>query len=236
MIIFPAIDIQDGQCVRLTQGKFDQRTVYYKDPVEVAKMWQEKGAQYLHVVDLDGAKDGVPKNIKVIEEIVKNLDIPVQVGGGIRTKDTIEKLLNIGVQRIILGTAAVSNPLFLSEVIKTYKEKIVISIDAKDGLVATNGWIEISSVQSFKLIEALEKIGVSTIVYTDISKDGMMQGPNFEIYQQLMEKCSVSIIASGGVSNLEDLKRLNEIGVYGAIVGKALYSGAVKFEETLDKI
>lgn len=236
MIIFPAIDIQDGQCVRLTQGKFDQRTVYYKDPVEVAKMWQEKGAQYHHVVDLDGAKDGVPKNIKVIEEIVKNLDIPVQVGGGIRTNDTIEKLLNIGVQRIILGTAAVSNPLFLSEVIKTYKEKIVISIDAKDGLVATNGWIEISSVQSFKLIEALEKIGVSTIVYTDISKDGMMQGPNFEIYQQLMEKCSVSIIASGGVSNLEDLKRLNEIGVYGAIVGKALYSGAVKFEETLDKI
>lgn len=234
MIIFPAIDMKDGKCVRLKQGMFDEVTVFGENPVEMAKKWEAKGGEFLHLVDLDGAKDGVPKNLEIIKEICKNINIPIQIGGGIRNKETVKLLLDAGVNRVILGTVAINNIELLKELVNEYKEKIVVSIDAKDGLVAVDGWVNVSKVKSIDLVKELETIGVKTIVYTDIAKDGMMAGPNFEIYETLKTSTSIDVIASGGVSSIEDIKKLKEMKMYGAIVGKALYTGAVELEKALE--
>jgi phosphoribosylformimino-5-aminoimidazole carboxamide ribotide isomerase len=233
MIIFPAIDIKDGKCVRLEQGKFHTVKVYGEDAAAMAEKWQRVGAEYLHVVDLDGAKEGVSKNINIIEDIVNFVDIPVQIGGGIRSLESIKKLIDIGVERVILGTIAFEDSEFVKRVVKDYGEKVIVSIDASNGFVATKGWIEVSDKSSLEFCKELEQIGVKTIVYTDIAKDGMMMGPNFEIYEKLQKYTNMNIIASGGISSLEDIKRIKEIGMYGCITGKALYSGAIKLEDAL---
>lgn len=234
MILFPAIDMKDGKCVRLEQGMFDKVTVFGEDPVAMAKKWEEKGGEFLHLVDLDGAKDGVPKNLEIIKNICKSINIPIQIGGGIRNKETVKLLLEAGVNRVILGTVAINNIELLKELVNEYGEKIVVSIDAKDGLVAVDGWVNVSEVKSIDLVKELETIGVKTIVYTDISKDGMMEGPNFEIYQTLKDCSSIDVIASGGVSSIEDIKKLKQMDMYGAIIGRALYNGAIKLEEALE--
>lgn len=234
MIILPAIDLKDGKCVRLEQGLFDKVTVFGDNPVEMAQKWESAGSEYLHLVDLDGAKDGVPKNLEIIKDICKNIDIPIQLGGGIRTKETVKILLDAGVTRVIVGTMAINDMELLKELVDEYGEKIVVSIDAKEGLVAVNGWVNTSEVESLDLVRELEKIGVKTIVYTDIAKDGMMEGPNFEIYETLGEETSIDVIASGGVSTIENVKKLKEMNMYGAIIGRALYTGDIDIKEALE--
>lgn len=234
MIIFPAIDMKDGKCVRLEQGLFDKVTIFGEDPVQMAKKWETEGAKFLHLVDLDGAKDGVPKNLEIIKKICKTIDIPVQLGGGIRDKKTVETLLDAGVNRVILGTVAINNRDLLVELVKEYGEKIVVSIDAKEGLVAVDGWVNVSEVDSISLVKDLEKIGVKTIVYTDIAKDGMMEGPNFDIYNTLKIESNIDVIASGGVSSIDDVRELSKMDMYGAIIGKALYTGDIKLKDALE--
>ena len=233
MIIFPAIDMKDNKCVRLSQGDFDKIKVYSDKPVEMALEWEGKGAEFLHLVDLDGAKSEGFVNKESIEDIVKNLSIPVQVGGGIRSEAKVEELLNLGVNRVIVGTMAIENRGLLEKLVSKYKEKIVVSIDAKDGNVATRGWKVVSSVDSIDLCRELEEIGVETIVYTDIAKDGMLEGPNFDIYETLMKKTSLNIIASGGISFMEDIKKLKSMNIYGGIIGKAFYDNLLDFEEAI---
>ncbi|NLJ97993.1 MAG: 1-(5-phosphoribosyl)-5-[(5-phosphoribosylamino)methylideneamino]imidazole-4-carboxamide isomerase [Tissierellia bacterium] len=235
MIILPAIDIKDNKCVRLSQGNFNKVTVYSSDPLEMALKWEEKGAEYLHLVDLDGARSQALINRESIEKIVKNINIPVQIGGGIRDEEKVKNLLDLGVTRVILGTAAVENIKLVEDLIAEYgSEKIVVGIDAKDGKVATRGWEVISQIDSLSLCKELEKIGVETIVYTDIAKDGMLQGPNFSIYEELMDKTNLDIVASGGISFIEDIKRLKKMDIYGAIIGKAFYDSLLKFEEVME--
>ena len=234
MIILPAIDLKDGKCVRLEQGLFDKVTVFGDNPVEMAKKWESQGSQYLHLVDLDGAKDGVPKNLEIIKDICKNLNIPIQLGGGIRTKETVKILLDAGVTRVIVGTMAINDMELLKELVDEYGERIVVSIDAKDGLVAVDGWVNVSQVDSIELVRELEKIGVKTIVYTDIAKDGMMEGPNFEIYETLAKETNIDVIASGGVSAIENVKKLKKMNMYGAIIGRALYTGDIDLKEALE--
>ncbi|SDJ85408.1 1-(5-phosphoribosyl)-5-[(5-phosphoribosylamino)methylideneamino]imidazole-4-carboxamide isomerase [Natronincola ferrireducens] len=231
MIIYPAIDIKEGKCVRLTQGKFTEEKIYFQQPKDVAKMWQEKGAEVLHIVDLDGALQGISKNLSVIKEILEAVDIPIQVGGGIRNKQTLEVLFDIGVEKIILGTKAIEDKGFLKELVEKYDRKIIVSIDAKEGYVATDGWTKASGVRAIDLAAEMEEMGVKTIIYTDIARDGMLKGPNFESIQDLQERTRVDIIASGGVTSMEDLQKLSTIGVAGAIVGKALYEGKIDLEK-----
>jgi phosphoribosylformimino-5-aminoimidazole carboxamide ribotide isomerase len=233
MILFPAIDIKNKQCVRLKQGKFDDVTVYESNPVIVAKKFETLGAQYLHIIDLDGAQSGENSNIDVIKEIVNQVNIPVQVGGGIRSINRVETLLSIGVTRVIIGTMAIENLDFLKRLVDKYAEKIVVSLDAKDGFITTEGWQTTTKVKTLSLCKKLETIGVKTIVYTDIAKDGMLIGPNFEDYITLKNNTSLNIIASGGVSSLEDLKDLSKINLYGVISGKAIYEKRFTVEEAL---
>lgn len=233
MIIFPAIDMKDNKCVRLSQGDFDKIKVYSDKPVEMALEWEKKGAEFLHLVDLDGAKSEGFVNKESIEDIVKNLSIPVQVGGGIRSEAKVEELLNLGVNRVIVGTMAIENRELLEKLVSKYKEKIVVSIDAKDGKVATRGWKVVSSVDSLDLCKELQEIGVETIVYTDIAKDGMLEGPNFDIYETLIKKTSLNIIASGGISFMGDIKKLKFMNIYGGIIGKAFYDNLLDFEEVI---
>lgn len=234
MIIFPAIDIKDGNCVRLKQGKFDELDVYFDNPVEVAQKWESKGAEFIHIVDLDGAKDGKSKNYDIIANIAKTVNIPIQVGGGIRSEEAVKNLLDAGVNRVILGTAAVNDEKFLREMAEKYGEKIVVSVDAKDGIVAVDGWINLSTIRSEEFVKTLDEIGVKTIVYTDIAKDGMMQGPNFDIYKEVSEISDIDVIASGGVSSIDDVKKLKSMDMYGAIIGKALYIDKIKLEDALE--
>ncbi|MFH5881714.1 1-(5-phosphoribosyl)-5-[(5-phosphoribosylamino)methylideneamino]imidazole-4-carboxamide isomerase [Liberiplasma polymorphum] len=233
MILFPAIDIKNKQCVRLKQGKFDDVTVYESNPVIVAKKFETLGAQYLHIIDLDGAQSGENSNIDVIKEIVNQVNIPVQVGGGIRSINRVETLLSIGVTRVIIGTMAIENLDLLKRLVDKYAEKIVVSLDAKDGFITTEGWQTTTKVKTLSLCKKLETIGVKTIVYTDIAKDGMLIGPNFEDYITLKNNTSLNIIASGGVSSLEDLKDLSKINLYGVISGKAIYEKRFTVEEAL---
>ncbi|NLJ58380.1 MAG: 1-(5-phosphoribosyl)-5-[(5-phosphoribosylamino)methylideneamino]imidazole-4-carboxamide isomerase [Tissierellia bacterium] len=233
MILFPAIDIKDNKCVRLIQGKFDRVNVYSGDPVEMAKKWESMGAEYLHVVDLDGAKYEGFQNRKSIEKIVKSINIPMQTGGGIRSEERINNLIDIGVARVIVGTMAVENPELLKELTKIYKEKLAVSIDALNGKVASRGWQEVGSVDSLEMCKFLESIGIETVVYTDISKDGMLSGPNFKIYEKLSKEVSIDIIASGGVTTLDDIGKLKEMNLYGAIIGKALYENKLDFTDAL---
>lgn len=233
MILFPAIDIRNGNCVRLIQGDYNKEQIYGDNPVEMAKQWQDKGAEFIHIVDLDGAKTGDSINSKVIQDIAKALDIPVQVGGGIRSMDIVREHLDHGVNRVIIGTAAIRNPVFLKEAVSTYGDKIAVSIDARNGFVATDGWTESSEVKAVDLVKDLADIGVKTIVYTDILKDGMLQGPNFEELLTMNDASSIDVIASGGVSTVQDVQKLRKMNMYGAIVGKALYDGTVEFEALL---
>lgn len=227
MIIYPAIDIKDGRCVRLTQGRFEEEKIYYENPQEVARLWQEKGAKVLHIVDLDGALEGRSKNLSVIEEIVKAVGIPIQLGGGIRSLEAIQTLVAIGVHRVILGTKAIEDREMLKKAVEVYGDRVVVSIDAKDGYVAVDGWTQTSTVKALDFAKEIEALGIKTVVYTDIARDGMMKGPNFEAIEILKNHVTMDIIASGGVSSMKDLERLSEIGVAGAIVGKALYEGKI---------
>ena len=228
MKLFPAIDIKNGQCVRLRQGQFHNVEVYSQVPVRIAKNFQESGAAFIHIVDLDGALAGHSVNEDVIKAIVENVSIPVEVGGGIRTIQDIETKLNLGVGRVIIGTSAVENPHFVNS-------KIVIGIDAKNGMVATDGWEKISNYNAVQLALEMKEIGIKTIIYTDISRDGMLSGPNLEHTRDMVEKTQMDIIASGGVSSMKDLDDLNSIPVYGAIIGKALYENRVNLREAVKK-
>lgn len=232
MIIFPAIDMKDGKAVRLSKGDFNKVDVFSDKPWEVAKGFEEKGAQWIHLVDLDGAKDGENKNLDVIKKIRETVNVKLQLGGGIRTLETAEMLLNIGIDRIILGTAAIENPELLKTLVGKYGEKIAVSVDEKNGKAATKGWVEESNVDAFDLCKSLKETGIKTIIYTDISKDGMMAGPNFAAYEKI-HSLGVDVIASGGVSTPEDIAVLRKADIYGAIVGKAIYLGKVKLEEVL---
>lgn len=233
MIIYPAIDIKDRSCVRLVQGDYDEVTIYEKDPVKVALKWESLGAEILHLVDLDGARGGVRINEDVVKDIVKSVNIPVQIGGGIRDTDGVETYLKSGVKYVIIGTAAIKNPTWLEEMVDKYGERIIVSIDAKNGLIATDGWESTSDKKALDYIKELKDMGVNRIVYTDIAKDGMLIGPNFEIYEDLKKEVDIEIIASGGVTTKDDIMRLKEIDVYGAIIGKALYEGRLDLEEVV---
>lgn len=236
MIIFPAIDILNGKCVRLIQGDYNQEKVYSDSPVDMAKEWEQKGAEYIHIVDLDGAKTGDSINKEVIKNIANTVNIPIQVGGGIRNMDIIDYFLSNGVARVIIGTAAITNRNFLIEAVSKYREKIAVSLDARNGYIATDGWTDTSDVSALDLLKELEKIGVKTIVYTDIAKDGMLQGPNLEEQKAINEATSIDVIASGGVTTTEDVKNLIDLNMYGAIIGKALYDGKLDFEQLLEDI
>ncbi|RKD27195.1 1-(5-phosphoribosyl)-5-[(5-phosphoribosylamino)methylideneamino] imidazole-4-carboxamide isomerase [Caminicella sporogenes DSM 14501] len=236
MIIFPAIDIRNGRCVRLYQGKFNRETVYDDDPVLIAKRFEENKAKVLHVVDLDGAFTGEQKNIEIIKKIVRSINIPVQVGGGIRSIERAKQLMDLGVYRIVIGTCAVKENMFVENLVKRFGDRVVVSIDTKAGCVCVNGWVESSSFKSVEFAKLLEEKGIKTIVYTDISKDGTMIGPNFEEIKKLKENTSLNIIASGGIGRKEDIDKLKTFGVYGAIVGKALYEGKIKLEDFVKNI
>ena len=234
MELFPAIDLIGGCAVRLVKGDYAQKTVYSDNPAEVAKSFAAAGAKYLHVVDLEGAKDGGTPNLETIKNIVENGGLLVEVGGGIRSEEVIQKYLDAGVFRVILGTAAVQNPVFLEEMVQKYGEKIAVGVDIKDGMVAIKGWTEVSAESCFDFCEKLQKIGVKTIICTDISKDGLLSGTNLELYKELSEKFSVDIVASGGVTTLDDVKKLADMGMYGAILGKALYTGNIDLKAAVE--
>jgi len=236
MIIIPAIDLKEGRCVRLEQGLMEKDTVYSDDPAAQAKAWQDQGGELLHIVDLDGAFAGVPKNKSAIEAIVKAIDIPTELGGGLRDMQTVEAYLELGVGRVILGTIAKENPAFVAEACKKFPGRIVVGIDAKDGLVAVRGWADVTEKKATELAREMEGFGVEAIIYTDIARDGMMQGPNIEATKALAEAISIPVIASGGVSSLRDIRQLMSIeasGVTGVITGKAIYTGALDLREAV---
>jgi phosphoribosylformimino-5-aminoimidazole carboxamide ribotide isomerase len=233
MIIYPAIDIYEGKAVRLKRGDYAQMTVYNNNPSEVAKGFKESGATAIHVVDLEGARDGKPANFDVIKNIVNATGLLIQVGGGIRNETTIKQYLDIGVSRVILGTAAVSAPGFLKEMVDTYSETIAVGVDIKDGVAAIKGWTEISDKDAQSFCNTVQELGVQTIICTDISKDGILAGTNIELYETLKEQLDINIIASGGVSTLDDVKALTKLEIHGAIIGKALYTGDIDLKKAI---
>ncbi len=234
MEIIPAIDLRDGRCVRLFQGDFDQETVFSDDPLATALSWQEQGGHRLHLVDLDGAVQGKPIHLDVIASIVKNLDIPVQVGGGIRDLAAAEAWLEAGVDRVVIGTAAVRDPDMVQEVCRRHgSHRVVVSVDAKDGLVALKGWTETSAVTVLELAVRMGQIGVVRLLYTDISRDGALTGPDFQTNELLVKETGLAVLASGGVASIEHIKALQPTGVEGVIVGRALYTGAVSLPEAV---
>ena len=236
MEVIPAIDLLGGNCVRLYQGDYDQSEVFGKDPVAMAKQWQDQGATRLHLVDLDGAKNGEPVNLPVIARIVEALSIPVQVGGGLRDRNGVSQLLGLGVRSAILGTIAVENPDLVGELCNEFPGQIIVGIDARNGKVATKGWLETSEVEAVELAERMAKLGAAAIIYTDIYRDGTMQGPNLDALRELAQTITIPVIASGGVSSVTDLLSLlslESIGVTGAIVGRAIYTGDVVLKEAI---
>jgi len=234
MNIFPAIDIIDAKAVRLFKGDYSQKTVYNDSPLSVAKGFEELGAGYLHLVDLDGAKSGATPNFELIKSIANNTSLKIEIGGGIRSEEVIEKYLNAGVMRVILGTIAIEKPEFTEEMVRKYQDSIAVGIDVSNGFVATKGWTEISKVSLGEMFDRMESIGVKTVICTDISKDGAMSGTNLELYKDLSSKYSIDIVASGGVSSLDDIRALNEMNMYGAILGKAIYEGAIDLKEAIE--
>lgn len=234
MLIFPAIDIIGGKAVRLFKGDYDQMTIYHNDPVEVAKDFKKCGATWVHMVDLEGAKSGDTPNLDIILRVVNETGLKVEVGGGIRNIETVNKYLNAGVSRVILGTAAVKDPAFLKEALRLHGEKIAVGVDLKDGFVAIKGWTEVCEEDADSFCGKMQSLGVKTIICTDISKDGAMQGANHNLYRHLSEKFDLDIIASGGVSSMEDITRLGKMNLYGAILGKAYYTGAVNLKEAVE--
>lgn len=234
MEIFPAIDLVGGKAVRLFKGDYNQMTVYSDNPLDVALDFQQKGAEFIHLVDLEGAKDGTTPNIDVVKQIVENTSLFAEIGGGIRNIKTVEKYLSIGVGRVILGTAAVNDEAFLKEALSKFGDRIAVGIDIKDGFVAIKGWKENSGIDPFEFTEKMQYLGVKYIICTDVSKDGAMKGTNLELYKKLSEKFSVNITASGGVSSMEDIKALRKMNIYGAIIGKAYYIGAIDLKEAIE--
>jgi len=234
MNIFPAIDLINGQVVRLLKGDYDKVTVYGNDPLSVAKDFEAAGAKFIHIVDLDAAKDGKIHNFDIVKSICDNTKLKVEIGGGVRSEEVIKKYIDAGVFRVILGTIAIKNPDFTKEMIKKYKEKIAIGVDIKDGFVAIHGWTEVSSISCDELFYDLENAGAKCVICTDISKDGAMSGTNLSLYKELSEKFSIDIVASGGVSSMEDIKALKDMDIYGAILGKALYTGAVDLKTAIE--
>lgn len=236
MNIFPAIDLYEKKVVRLYKGDYSKMTVYSEDPLAVAKDFEKAGAKYIHVVDLEGAKFGTTPNLEIVEQIAKNTDLFVEIGGGIRSIETIKRYIDAGVDRVILGTAAVVDQAFLLEALKLYGDKIAVGIDVKDGYVAIKGWEEKSNYDCFEFCNLMQSYGVKYIICTDISKDGAMQGTNRLLYQQLSERYDLEITASGGVSSIEDVIALDALNLYGAIIGKAYYTGAVRLEDALEVV
>ena len=234
MKIFPAIDLYDKKAVRLYKGDYAQMTVYSENPIEVARDFEKAGASFIHMVDLEGAKNGTTPNIDVVRDIATNTGLFVEIGGGIRSMETVKKYLDNGVGRVILGTSAVTDEAFLTEAVNTYGEKIAVGADVKDGYIAIKGWVEKSQYSLDGFLSKMEKIGVKTIICTDISKDGAMNGTNLELYKRLNEKYSLDIIASGGVSTIDDISSLKEMNMYGAIIGKAYYAGAISLKEAIE--
>lgn len=236
MEIIPAIDLRNGKCVRLYQGDYEKETVFSDDPVSMARRWQSEGAKRLHLVDLNGAARGELCNLDAIEKIATAVDIPVQVGGGIRSLETIEQLMELGVGRAILGTVAVENADLAEEACQRFGEQIIIGVDARDGWVATRGWLQQSGTTAVELAVRMVGLGARRFIYTDISRDGTLTGPNFKAVAELLSQVSVPIIAAGGISSIEHLTRLAELGVEGAIVGRAIYTGDVSLEEAMKSI
>ena len=234
MLILPAIDLYDKKAVRLYKGDYDNMTVYSDNPLEVAHKFQECGATFIHLVDLEGAKLGTTPNLDIVKKIVEDTNLDVEIGGGIRDDATVKKYIDIGVRRVILGTAAVTDDSFLRSCVEKYKDRIAVGVDLKDGYVAIKGWTEKSQLTADEFFSHLSEIGVKTVICTDISKDGAMKGTNRELYKKLSGKYSMDIVASGGVSDLEDIKALKEMNLYGAIVGKAYYVGAIDLKEAIE--
>lgn len=235
MRIYPAIDIIDGACVRLLKGDYSKKTEYAENPLDVASDFEKDGAEFIHIVDLDGARCGNMPNFDLICNIAKTVSIPIEVGGGIRSMEAVEKYLSNGVRRVILGTAAIKNPKFTEEAVKRFGDGIVVGIDAKNGYAATDGWESVSQVTATELAKKMEKIGVSTIIYTDIETDGMLKGPNFRAMEEMAKAVSIDIVASGGVSSIGDVEKLKLCGVEGAIIGKALYTENISLKEAIEK-
>lgn len=234
MEIIPSIDLKGGRCVRLYQGDFQQETVFSEDPVAVALGWQEQGGPLLHLVDLDGAAAGIPANLPIINSIVQTLDIPVQVGGGIRERATADALLSVGVSRVVIGTAAVENPGLVEDLCREYGgEKIVVAVDARDGMVTTRGWTAGSELSALDLSRQMRDLGVPRLLYTDVSRDGTLTSPNFEANAELVRETGMKVQASGGVSTLDDIRRLAQTGVEGVIIGTALYRGSITLPEAI---
>lgn len=234
MKIFPAIDLFDNKAVRLYKGDYAQMTVYNENPVEVARAFKNQGASQIHVVDLAGAKLGEPAHMEMVRKIVDETGLFVEIGGGIRSMDTIEKYVSAGASRVILGTVAVTDEAFLKEALAKYGDKIAVGADIADGKVAIKGWLEKSSYDIYSFLEKMQKLGVKTVICTDVSKDGAMKGANHGLYKELTEKYDLNIIASGGVSSIDDIKTLVQNGVYGAIIGKAYYIGAIDLKEAIE--
>ena len=233
MNIFPAIDLYDKKAVRLYKGDYDNMTVYSENPVEVAKDFRDKGARFIHMVDLEGARDGTTPNLDVVERVAREVGLFVEIGGGIRSMETVDAYLSRGVGRVILGTAAVNDKDFLKAAIEKYGEKVAVGADVKDGKIAIKGWLEISEYALDEFFLEMEQLGVKTIICTDISKDGAMRGTNREMYRELSEKYKIDIVASGGVSSLDDIVALSDMKLYGAIIGKAYYTGAIDLKEAI---
>jgi len=234
MNIFPAIDIINGNAVRLLKGDYAKKTVYSESPLDVAKGFEALGASYLHLVDLDGAKSGDTPNYDLIKEITSKTNLKVEIGGGIRTEETIKKYIDAGVMRVILGTVAVQNPEFAQKMADIYGDKIAVGVDVLNGFAATKGWTEVTEVTLDAMFERLQKDGIKTVICTDISKDGAMSGTNTKMYAHLMQKYSIDVVASGGVTTIDDVKQLKDMNLYGAILGRALYEGTIDLKEALE--
>ncbi len=233
MEIIPAIDLRDGKCVRLYQGDYNQQTIFDEEPAAVALRWYSQGAQWLHIVDLDGANAGEPRNMVVVEEIVKESGLLVELGGGIRQENIAEELLHKGVSRIILGTSAIENPGLVEKLCQRFGQAIIVGLDARDGKIATHGWQKDTIVDVLELGREMVEVGVRRFIYTDIKRDGTLTEPNFDMVSKLVAGVNVPIIVAGGISRLEHLQRLKELGVEGAIIGKALYTGDIDLQEAV---
>ena len=234
MILFPAIDLYDRKAVRLYKGDYQNMTVYSENPLEVARDFEAAGATHIHMVDLEGAKSGDTPNLAIVEQVAKETSLFVEIGGGIRNMETVERYLSAGVSRVILGTAAVNDEAFLTAAVNTYGDKIAVGADVKDGCIAIKGWLETSAVTLEEFLEKMRAIGVKNVICTDISRDGAMRGTNLALYRELSRKYSLDITASGGVSSLEDVRQLRQMDLYGAIIGKAYYTGAIDLAEALE--
>jgi phosphoribosylformimino-5-aminoimidazole carboxamide ribotide isomerase len=234
MILFPAIDLYEKKAVRLYKGDYANMTVYSNNPIEIALDFQNKGCTHIHMVDLEGAKDGTTPNISIVEQVCRETNLFVEIGGGIRNMETVQRYLDGGVSRVILGTAAVDDETFLRSAVAAYGEKIAVGADVKDGCIAIKGWLETADITLEDFLEKMQNLGVKNVICTDISKDGAMRGTNLELYRQLSQRFSLEITASGGVSTMDDIRQLRKLDLYGAIVGKAYYTGAIDLAEALE--